>query len=160
MGGQSDSVVRDQLTDKHKMMARDPVQFLRGTFYRWVQSFPRVCPDLAKLTVVLGVGDLHIASFGTWRDGFGRLIWGVDDFDEAYSLPYTNDLVRLAVSAVLDASEGAIAVGVRNIAMSFWKDTARVWNWADGRSCLRRTTNGCEESLWIVSMFQPISGNR
>jgi Uncharacterized protein conserved in bacteria (DUF2252) len=113
--GSQISVVRDQLSDKHKMMARDPVQFLRGTFYRWAQSFPTICPDLAKSTVVLGVGDLHIASFGTWRDGFGRLIWGVDDFDEAYPLPYTNDLVRLAVSAVLDASEGAITVGVRNV---------------------------------------------
>ena len=109
------SVVRDQLSNKHKLMARDPVQFLRGTFYRWAQSFPKVCPDLAKSPVVLGVGDLHIASFGTWRDGFGRLIWGIDDFDEAYPLPYPNDLVRLAVSAVLDASEGAITVGVRNV---------------------------------------------
>ncbi len=108
-------VVRDQLSDKHKMMARDPVHFLRGTFYRWAQLFPKVCPDLAKSPRVLGVGDLHIASFGTWRDGFGRLIWGIDDFDEAYSLPCANDLVRLSVSAVLDASEGAIAVGVRNV---------------------------------------------
>jgi len=28
----------------------------------------------------------------------GRLSWGVDDFDESYPLPYTNDLVRLAAS--------------------------------------------------------------
>ena len=100
-------VVPGQLSDKHKRMADDPVQFLRGTFYRWAQVFPEVCSDLAKATRVLAVGDLHIASFGTWRDGFGRLIWGIDDFDEAYSLPYTCDLVRLAVSAVIDASEGA-----------------------------------------------------
>jgi uncharacterized protein (DUF2252 family) len=63
------------------------VKFLRGTFYRWTQLFPEVCPDLGKAPPVLSVGDLHIASFGTWRDGFGRLIWGVDDFDEAYPLP-------------------------------------------------------------------------
>jgi Uncharacterized protein conserved in bacteria (DUF2252) len=108
-------VVPGQLSDKHKLMAKDPVQFLRGTFYRWAQVFPEVCADLAKSTRVLAVGDLHIASFGTWRDGFGRLIWGIDDFDEAYSLPYTCDLVRLAVSAVIDASEGEIGVGVRNV---------------------------------------------
>jgi uncharacterized protein (DUF2252 family) len=29
------------------------------------------------------------------------LIWGVNDFDESHSLPYTNDLVRLATSAML-----------------------------------------------------------
>ena len=69
---------------------------------------------LNRAPEVLAVGDLHIASFGTWRDGFGRLIWGIDDFDEAYPLPYTNDLVRLAVSAVLDASEGEITVSLRN----------------------------------------------
>jgi hypothetical protein len=109
-------VVKTQLSDKHKQMAESPVQFLRGTFYRWTQSFPEICSGLGKAPTVLSVGDLHIASFGTWRDGFGRLIWGIDDFDEAYPLPYANDLVRLAVSAILDASEGEIKVGLRNVA--------------------------------------------
>ena len=45
-----------------------------------------------------GVGDLHVENFGTWRDVEGRLVWGVNDFDEAYALPYTNDLVRLVAS--------------------------------------------------------------
>jgi len=45
------------------------------------------------------VGDLHIANFGTWRDAEGRLVWGVNDLDEAFSLPFTNDLIRLATSA-------------------------------------------------------------
>jgi hypothetical protein len=96
-------------------MAESPVQFLRGTFYRWAQLFPKVCSELCRAPAVLAVGDLHIASFGTWRDGFGRLVWGIDDFDEAYPLPYTNDLVRLAVSAVLDAIEGEIKVSLRNV---------------------------------------------
>jgi uncharacterized protein (DUF2252 family) len=108
-------VVKAQLSDKHRQMAESPVQFLRGTFYRWTQMFPEICPDLGKAPTVLSAGDLHIASFGTWRDGFGRLIWGIDDFDEAYPLPYANDLVRLAVSAVLDASEGEIKVGLDNV---------------------------------------------
>jgi uncharacterized protein (DUF2252 family) len=109
-------VVKNQLLYKHKLMAESPVQFLRGTFYRWAQLFPEFCPELSKAPAVLAVGDLHIASFGTWRDAFGRLTWGIDDFDEAYPLPYTNDLVRLGVSAVLDASEGEIKVGLRNVA--------------------------------------------
>jgi hypothetical protein len=108
-------VIKNQLSDKHKQMAESPVQFLRGTFYRWAQLFPEICPELRKAPEVLVVGDLHIASFGTWRDGFGRLIWGIDDFDEAYPLPYTNDLVRLGVSAILDASEGEIKVGLGNV---------------------------------------------
>lgn len=108
-------VIKTQLSDKHKQMAESPVQFLRGTFYRWTQLFPEICPELRKAPEVLSVGDLHIASFGTWRDGFGRLIWGIDDFDEAWPLPYTNDLVRLAVSASLDATEGEINVGLGNV---------------------------------------------
>ena len=109
------SLVRHQLSAKHKNMAEDPIPFLRGTFYRWAQLFPEVCPNLAEAPKVLAIGDLHIASFGTWRDGFGRLIWGVDDFDEAYPLPCTSDLVRLGVSAVLDHSEGNITVGLRDV---------------------------------------------
>jgi hypothetical protein len=108
-------VVKTQLSAKHRQMAESPVQFLRGTFYRWTQVFPEICPEVSKAPPVLAVGDLHIASFGTWRDGFGRLIWGIDDFDEAFPLPYANDLVRLAVSAVLDASEGEINVGLGNV---------------------------------------------
>ena len=47
------------------------------------------------------MGDLHVENFGTWRDIEGRLIWGINDFDEVCWLPYTCDLVRLAASAYL-----------------------------------------------------------
>jgi uncharacterized protein (DUF2252 family) len=77
--------------------------------------FPEICPDVRKTPTVLSVGDLHIASFGTWRDEFGRLIWGIDDFDEANPLPYANDLLPLAVSAILDASEREIKVGLGDV---------------------------------------------
>ncbi len=86
---------------KHQRMAESPFAFLRATFYRWVQRWPEVCPELAAAPAVLSVGDLHIENFGTWRDAEGRLIWGINDFDEAYPMPYTNDLVRLAASALL-----------------------------------------------------------
>lgn len=113
--GREMPLVRDQLTTKHKKMAKDPIEFLRGTFYRWAQVWPGECKDLADAPAVLAVGDLHIASFGTWRDAFGRLIWGIDDFDEAYTMPYANDLVRLATSAVLDADEANVRVGTRDM---------------------------------------------
>jgi len=44
----------------------------------------------------------------TWRDGEGRLIWGINDFDEATALPYTNDLVRLCTSALIAISEARL----------------------------------------------------
>ena len=84
---------------KHQRMAQDLFAFLRATFYRWMQLWPEVCADHAQAPRVLAVGDLHVENFGTWRDIEGRLIWGINDFDEAYSLPYTLDLVRLSASA-------------------------------------------------------------
>ena len=65
----------------------------------------RFAPICSARPTVLGVGDLHVENFGTWRDVEGRLIWGINDFDEASRQPYTNDLVRLAASALL-AIEG------------------------------------------------------
>lgn len=87
------------LQKKHENMARDSFVFLRATYYRWAQLFPKVCPNLQDGPKVLAVADLHIENFGTWRDDEGRLVWGVNDFDEAHPLPYANDLVRLATSA-------------------------------------------------------------
>jgi hypothetical protein len=89
------------LEAKHQAMAADRFQFFRATFYRWVQQWPAVCPELAEAPPLLSVGDLHVENFGTWRDAEGRLIWGVNDFDEAYPMAYANDLVRLAASAKL-----------------------------------------------------------
>ena len=91
-------VVEAALKAKHEQMRADPFLFFRGTYYRWTQIFPEACQELARAPKVLSAGDLHVGSFGTWRDREGRLCWGVDDFDDAYPLAYTNDLVRLAAS--------------------------------------------------------------
>jgi len=100
---------------KHERMREAPFPFLRATFYRWAQIWAEVCGDAAKAPAVLAVGDLHIENFGTWRDIEGRLVWGINDFDEAWRLPYTNDLIRLATSALLaetacDHKAGAAAI--------------------------------------------------
>lgn len=99
--GQQVSLIERDLTLKHQHMAEAVFPFLRATFYRWTQLWPLVCPDLAKASEVLIVGDLHVENYGTWRDVEGRLIWGVNDFDEAWPGAYTVDLVRLLTSAYL-----------------------------------------------------------
>jgi hypothetical protein len=106
------TVISSDLRSKHEQMKESPFLFLRGTFYRWAQQWSSICSDLCDAPEVLAVGDLHVNSFGTWRDVEGRLCWGVDDFDEAYRLPYTNDLVRLAASMkiVIDAEGLSIKV--------------------------------------------------
>jgi hypothetical protein len=103
-------LIQSDLELKHELMARDSLTFLRGTFYRWIQTWPDICPNLARAPEVLAVGDLHVENFGTWRDAEGRLVWGVNDFDETYPLPYTNDLVRLAVSANLAITSSRLKI--------------------------------------------------
>ena len=98
------------LAHKHIQMAdpADPFPFFRGTYYRWATLWSAVCPDLTAAPHVLAVGDLHVENFGTWRDADGRLCWGINDFDEADHLPYTNDLVRLAASARFASKAGVL----------------------------------------------------
>jgi uncharacterized protein (DUF2252 family) len=100
-GRLGDELVVKDLTAKHARMSEGPFPFLRATYWRWAETILDVCPEFKGAPTVLGVGDLHLENFGTWRDDDGRLVWGVNDFDEAAEMPYTLDLVRLAASAVL-----------------------------------------------------------
>ena len=106
-------LVNSHLRSKHENMQSDPFMFFRGTFYRWAQIWPELCKDLRGAPTVLCSGDLHVGSFGTWRDLEGRLCWGVDDFDEAYPLPYTNDLTRLAASVKIVTDSETLSIKLR-----------------------------------------------
>ena len=100
-------ISRRLLEKKHGKMAEGAFPFLRATFYRWVEQWPKVCPRLAGRDgdVVLAVGDLHVENFGVWRGSLGQHVWGVNDFDDACELPFTSDLVRLAASVGLAAEQ-------------------------------------------------------
>lgn len=95
------AVVEADIKWKHKRMDEGVFPFFRATYYRWAQVWEEAAGDLAKTPMLLGVGDLHIENFGMWRDAEGRLVWGVNDFDEAAELPLASDLIRLGTSAVL-----------------------------------------------------------
>jgi hypothetical protein len=94
----------DNLQVKHDKMAEQLFEFFRATFYRWCERWNDACTEWARAQPVIAVGDLHIQNFGSWRDGRGRLIWGVNDYDETATFSFAIDLVRLATSAEL-ASE-------------------------------------------------------
>ena len=108
-------VIEKDLRFKHANMKLAVFPFLRATYYRWAQIWPDACADQCRAPRVLAVGDLHVENFGTWRDIEGRLIWGVNDFDEAHPLPYTNDLIRLAVSAHLASDAGHLPLKKKDI---------------------------------------------
>jgi uncharacterized protein (DUF2252 family) len=106
-------LVRADLRAKHARMSLGPFFFMRATFYRWCQLWQAKTEEkgqAARGVLVGAVGDLHLENFGTWRDTDGRLIWGINDFDETTPLPWTQDLVRLAASAHLAIFTDHIAV--------------------------------------------------
>jgi len=103
-------IVEKDLQLKHERMAESAFSFLRATFYRWMQLWAEVCADLQSAPRLLSVGDLHVENFGTWRDTHGRLVWGINDFDETCVYPYTLDLVRLATSALMAAQEDRLTM--------------------------------------------------
>ena len=98
-------VVEDDLDYKHKRMCKSTFIFLRATYFRWATQIPTLLPNLMNAPKVLCVGDAHTENFGTWRDSEGRLVWGVNDFDDAAVMPYALDLVRLATSVRLADSD-------------------------------------------------------
>ena len=125
-------VVQADLDRKHALMRESAFCFLRGTFYRWAQLWPAVCPKLARAPEVVAVGDLHVENFGTWRDAEGRLVWGINDFDEAAPLSYANDLVRLATSAVLASGESRLNLSpevICRLIFRGYRDTLRAGGW-------------------------------
>jgi hypothetical protein len=114
LSGFLEPIVAD-LKFKHESMCSDAFTFFRATFYYWAQLWPQLPAPVSEAPTLLAVGDAHVENFGTWRDQEGRLVWGVNDFDEAAVLPYTNDLVRLAVSGVLARANGSLRLAVPDI---------------------------------------------
>ncbi|HYN27500.1 MAG TPA: DUF2252 family protein [Burkholderiales bacterium] len=113
----SRDVVEKDLVHKHEKMRESPFAFLRATYWRWAETIFEICPDTASAPHVLSVGDIHLENFGTWRDADGRLVWGVNDFDEAAEMPYVLDLLRLATSGLvagrgLDVTSDAICSAI------------------------------------------------
>jgi Uncharacterized protein conserved in bacteria (DUF2252) len=107
---------------KHRRMAASPFAFLRGSYPVWLDRFGADAAHAAAI-VPLGVGDLHVENFGTWLAPAGEA-FGVNDYDETGPVPFTNDLTRLAASAMLAAQAGHLAVGPHDIAAHLWNGYA------------------------------------
>jgi len=145
LGKRIDLIPAD-LAHKHESMAGDLFSFLRATFYRWIQIWPGVCPEEQRASKVLAVGDLHVENFGTWRDIEGRLIWGVNDFDEAFELPYTVDLIRLSVSAHIAIRQARLRIEPKDAC------DAILAGYKKGLQCGGRAYVLAEEHPWLRGM--------
>jgi uncharacterized protein (DUF2252 family) len=88
---------------KYRKMARDPLAFYRGAaclFYCDVTGEEDAWADHGAERIWIH-GDLHVENFGTYLNSDGRLIFDVNDFDEAYLGHFTWDLQRFAASLAL-----------------------------------------------------------
>ncbi|MGE9693371.1 DUF2252 domain-containing protein [Streptomyces sp. NRRL F-5630] len=90
---------------KFRKMAASAFAFYRGTaclFYADLAREQHTGPYLDERTSRVWVhGDLHAENFGTYMNARGRLVFNVNDFDEAYVGPFTWDLKRFAASVAL-----------------------------------------------------------
>ncbi|MEV4435302.1 DUF2252 domain-containing protein [Streptomyces sp. NPDC049555] len=90
---------------KFRKMAASAFAFYRGTaclFYNDLAPERDAGPYLDDRTSRVWIhGDLHAENFGTYMDANGRLVFNVNDFDEAYVGPFTWDLKRFAASVAL-----------------------------------------------------------
>jgi uncharacterized protein (DUF2252 family) len=93
----------DAFRTKFRKMAADPFAFYRGSaclFYADMATLSdRWCDE--RTSRVWIQGDLHAENFGTYMDGAGRIVFDVNDFDEAYLGHVSWDLRRFAASFAL-----------------------------------------------------------
>ncbi|MGW7099727.1 DUF2252 domain-containing protein [Streptomyces sp. NPDC054838] len=113
---------------KFRKMAASAFAFYRGTaclFYADLERDRHGGPYLDERTGRVWIhGDLHAENFGTYMDSNGRLIFNINDFDEAYVGPFTWDLKRFAASVALlgytkALSDGQISELVRIYAAAY-----------------------------------------
>ncbi|MEU3328886.1 DUF2252 domain-containing protein [Streptomyces albus] len=90
---------------KFRKMAASAFAFYRGTaclFYADLHHEKDGGPFLDERTSRVWIhGDLHAENFGTYMNSEGRLLFNVNDFDEAYVGPFTWDLKRFVASIAL-----------------------------------------------------------
>jgi uncharacterized protein (DUF2252 family) len=83
---------------KYGRMLESPFAFLRGSAV--VMSADLASTPVTGLEVIL-CGDAHLSNFGIFATPERKLVFDINDFDEAYQGPWEWDLKRLAASAVV-----------------------------------------------------------
>ncbi|HET9517215.1 MAG TPA: DUF2252 domain-containing protein [Actinoplanes sp.] len=90
---------------KFRKMAASPFAFYRGSASVFYADLSGAYADqrfLNEQTSRVWIhGDLHAENFGTYMSSSGRLVFNVNDFDEAYVGPFTWDLKRFSASVAL-----------------------------------------------------------
>ncbi len=98
---------------KFRKMAASPFAFYRGSASLFYADLTGAYADdsfLDERTSRVWIhGDLHAENFGTYMNSSGRLVFNVNDFDEAYVGPFSWDLKRFAASVALIGYQKALS---------------------------------------------------
>ncbi len=88
---------------KFRKMAADPFAFYRGSACVFYADMAAASDEWAddRTSRVWIHGDLHAENFGTYMNSHGRMVFDVNDFDEAYIGHFSWDLRRFVASLAL-----------------------------------------------------------
>ncbi len=95
---------------KYRKMAASPHAFYRGSACLFYADMTEAADEwVDERTGAIWIhGDLHVENFGTYLNSDGRLVFDINDFDEAYIGHFTWDLRRFAASLALLAWQKAL----------------------------------------------------
>ncbi len=150
----------DAFRTKFRKMAADPFAFYRGSaclFYADMATLEDRWSD-ERTSRVWIQGDLHAENFGTYMDGQGRIVFDVNDFDEAYLGHVSWDLRRFAASFALLAWRKALGDDVigemlRGYLEAYLDQVAAFTHSDDDRSfaLLRENTEGAVHDVVLAT---------
>jgi uncharacterized protein (DUF2252 family) len=101
---------------RYRRMIASPFAFLRGSAL--VMALDLAARPSSGIEVTL-CGDAHVANFGLFASPERRLLFDLNDFDEAGPGPFEWDLARLVASAAVGAGEAGLRrAGARRAALA------------------------------------------
>ncbi len=107
---------------KFRKMAADPFAFYRGSACLFYADMTQGTDEWAddRTSRVWIHGDLHAENFGTYMNSHGRMVFDVNDFDEAYIGHFSWDLRRFVASLALLGWQKALPdEAVRNLVAKY-----------------------------------------
>jgi uncharacterized protein (DUF2252 family) len=138
---------------KFRKMAADPFAFYRGSaclFYADMTTLEDRWADEQTSRVWIH-GDLHAENFGTYMDATGRIVFDVNDFDEAYLGHVSWDLRRFAASFALmswrKAFSDEVIAQLIGIYLNAWLDQVEAFTRSDADREFALTVHNTEGAV-------------
>jgi uncharacterized protein (DUF2252 family) len=138
---------------KFRKMAADPFAFYRGSaclFYADMTTLEDRWADEQTSRVWIH-GDLHAENFGTYMDASGRIVFDVNDFDEAYLGHVSWDLRRFAASFALmswrKAFSDEVIAQLIGIYLNAWLDQVEAFTRSDADREFALTVHNTEGAV-------------